>query len=61
MIESRTKTITLIRWQSQQPRRPSSAVTEAIPFALILVPLGALSIAWGIKDPLTFAAIFGQF
>lgn len=60
MIESLTKTITLVRWQWSKPRRQTNSVTAALPFALILALLCALSIAWGIKDPLTFSAIFGQ-
>lgn len=60
MIESRTKTITLVRWQLSKPHGRTGSVAAALPFALILMLLCALSIAWGIKDPLTFSAIFGQ-
>ena len=60
MIESRTKTITLVRWPLSKSHRRNSNIAAALPFALILTLLCALSIVWGIKDPLTFSAIFDQ-
>jgi hypothetical protein len=60
MIESRTKSITLVRWQLSKPRRQTSSVTAALPFALILALLCALSVIWAVKDPLTFADILGM-
>ena len=59
MIESRAKSITLVRWQLSNSRRQTSSVTAALPFVMILTLLCALSIVWAVKDPLTFADIFG--
>jgi hypothetical protein len=59
MIESRTKSITLARWQLSKPRRQTRGVTGALPFIMILALLCALSVVWAVKDPLIFAEIFG--
>ena len=59
MIESRTKSITLVRWQLSNSHRQTSSVTAALLFVMILTLLCALSVVWAVSNPLTFADIFG--
>ena len=60
MIQSRAKTMTLIRWASRKDPSDDVSASESVPYIVILVLLCALSVVSAVKDPLAFAEIFAR-
>ena len=59
MNQSRTKPTILAPWHSSKDSRAENGTTAVLPYLLILALLCAVSVVTALRDPLSFAEIFG--